>query len=255
MAFPCHERDLGAVRALLLDADGCLFPSEKPAFAASVDVVNRLMSHLGCAKRLGAEELRLSSVGKNFRAIAAELAAGCGTSLCGDVLNRWVAEEKEAVSSHLRQVLSPDHELQSVLGRLSARYELAVVSSSALTRLDACFAATGLTELLPAQRRFSAEDSLPRPTSKPDPAIYTAAIKRLGITPELGIAVEDSATGARSAVAAGLATIGNVCFVEPEERDARTAELKAAGVFVVVASWKELERLLPVATESQFARR
>jgi beta-phosphoglucomutase-like phosphatase (HAD superfamily) len=159
------------------------------------------------------------------------------------------------VSSHLRQVLCPDHVLQSVLGRLSARYELAVVSSSALARLDACFTATGLTEVLPAQRRFSAEDSLSRPTSKPDPAIYTAAIKQLGITPELGVAVEDSAAGAQSAVAAGMATIGNVCFVEPEERDARTAELKAAGVFVVVTSWEEVERLLLEATESRFGRR
>jgi hypothetical protein len=51
-------------------------------------------------------------------------------------------------------------------------------------------------------------------------------------------------TGARSAIAAGLATVGNVCLVEPEERHARTAELKAAGVFAVVSSWGELERLL-----------
>jgi HAD superfamily hydrolase (TIGR01509 family) len=236
--------DLGRVRALLLDADGNLFASEEPAYAASVTVVNRLMAQLGREKRFGAEELRRASLGKNFRTIATELAAECGTSLSRDVLDRWVQAEREAVSAHLGQVLRPDPELLTILGRLSTHYELAVVSSSALGRLDACFTATGLTELLPTQRRFSAEDSLGHPTSKPDPAIYAAAIERLGITTGQGLAVEDSVTGAQSAVAAGLATVGNVCFVEPEERHARTAALKAAGAFAVVSSWGELERLL-----------
>jgi hypothetical protein len=45
------------------------------------------------------------------------------------------------------------------------------VSSSALARLAGCFTATELDRLIPPARRFSAEDSLPTPTSKPDPAV------------------------------------------------------------------------------------
>lgn len=39
---------------------------------------------------------------------------------------------------------------------------------------------------------------------KPDPALYRLACERLGVAPERAVAIEDSANGARSAVAAGL---------------------------------------------------
>ena len=60
---------------LLCDADGCLFPSEEPAFEASTDVTNRLLAELGIDRRFDAEELKRYAVGKNFRATALELAA------------------------------------------------------------------------------------------------------------------------------------------------------------------------------------
>lgn len=42
---------------------------------------------------------------------------------------------------------------------------------------------------------------------KPDPELYTLAVSRLGIRPEEAVAFEDSANGAKSAVAAGLRTV------------------------------------------------
>jgi HAD superfamily hydrolase (TIGR01509 family) len=242
--------ELGGVRALLLDADGNLFPSEEPAFAASVQVVNRLLATLGCERQFDADELRLASTGKNFRTIASELASSCGKTLAPEDLERWVADEKTAVSRHLGVALTPDAAVLRALGELSARYQLAVVSSSALARLDVCFTATGLAELLPYGRRFSAEDSLPRPISKPDPAVYVEAAARLGISPDQGIAIEDSASGAISAVAAGFQTIGNLCFVKQSERAARIAELESAGAVAVVSSWRSIERMLLAGWQS-----
>jgi HAD superfamily hydrolase (TIGR01509 family) len=233
-----------AIRTLLLDADGCLFPSEEPAFVASTQVVNRIMERLGSPERYEPDELQAATLGKNFRTTAAELAAEAGTPLEPEELERWIAEEKREVTEHLRETLTPDPEIVGALTRLSERFGLAVVSSSALSRLDACFAVTGLAELLPPERRFSAEDSLPRPTSKPDPAIYTLAAEQLGLGVDEALAVEDSVTGARSAVAAGLQTVGNLRFVARDERDARAAELEAAGVQALISSWRELEALL-----------
>jgi beta-phosphoglucomutase-like phosphatase (HAD superfamily) len=231
-------------RTLLLDADGNLFPSEEPAFVASTTVVNRMLEWLGAASRYEPEELRLATLGKNFRTTAADLAAAHGRALEGADLERWVAEEKCVVTEHLRRTLRPDPRIIATLTRLGERFELATVSSSALSRLDACFAATGLADLLAPDRRFSAEDSLPRPASKPDPAIYRFALERLGIEADEGLAVEDSVTGAQSAVAAGIPTIGNVCFVAPAERAARVAGLEAAGATAVVSSWSLLEFVL-----------
>ena len=68
-------------RALLCDADGCLFPSEEPAFVASAEVTNRLLSELGIERRFAAEELKAYAVGRNFRATALDLAAQHGVDL------------------------------------------------------------------------------------------------------------------------------------------------------------------------------
>ena len=230
------------LHALLCDADGNLFPSEEPAFVASAEVTNRFLAAHGIDRRYTAEELRLATTGKNFRTTATDLAAAAGAPVHD--LDEWVAEEKRAVSEHLGRELTPDAEVVGTLTELGRDLTLAAVSSSALTRLDACFLATDLAGLLPAERRFSAEDSLPTPTSKPDPAVYRYACEQLGISPEQGLAVEDSLPGALSAVRAGCPTIGNLRFVQPAERAEREALLREAGVLAVVSSWTELAALV-----------
>ena len=52
------EHDLAAVTTLLCDADGTLFPSEEPAFAASAGVVNEVLGSLGLPGTYDGEELR-----------------------------------------------------------------------------------------------------------------------------------------------------------------------------------------------------
>jgi HAD superfamily hydrolase (TIGR01509 family) len=233
------------LEALLCDADGNLFPSEKPAFVASAEVTNRFLADLGVARRFTAEELRLATTGMNFRTTSLRLAAEAGQP---DVdVEPWVAEEKRAVTAHLGATLTPHGPTTDALTALSAHLRLAAVSSSALTRLDACFTATGLAGLIPPAVRFSAEDSLPVPTSKPDPAVYLHACEQLGIAPEAGLAVEDSVPGALSAVRAGCPTVGNLLFVAEAERAERAAALTDAGVLVLVDSWSQLaDLLLPV---------
>jgi beta-phosphoglucomutase-like phosphatase (HAD superfamily) len=230
------------LQALLCDADGNLFPSEEPAFVASAEVTNRYLAALGSDRRFTAEELRLATTGKNFRTTAADLAADAGVAVPD--LTPWVAEEKQAVTAHLGRELRPDVEVTAALTTLGEHLTLAAVSSSALSRLAACFTATGLDHLVPAAARYSAEDSLPTPTSKPDPAVYLHACTELGIAPEQGLAVEDSLPGALSAVRAGCPTVGNLRFVAPAERAERAAQLREAGVVAVVSSWDELTALL-----------
>lgn len=233
------------LRALLCDADGNLFPSEEPAFAASAEVTNRFLAEIGSPQRFTAEELRLAATGMNFRTTSRRLAAEAGRP-DADV-EPWVVEERRAVTAHLGEVLRPHEETTAAVTELARYLRPAVVSSSALTRLDACFRATGLAELLPPGVRFSAEDSLPVPTSKPDPAVYLHACRALGVEPAAGLAVEDSVAGALSAVRAGCPTVGNLLFVPPAERDERAAALREAGVLAVVGSWRELaDLLLPV---------
>jgi HAD superfamily hydrolase (TIGR01509 family) len=240
---------LASIEALLLDADGTLFPSEELAFQASAVITRQFADEFGLVGDFTAEHLRRTSTGKNFRTTAQELLAGAGLSADAAVLQSWISREEQAVTAYLGQHLRPNAEVLRALSELRATYPLAAVSSSGLGRLAASFSACGLDDLIPPNRRFSAENSLPVPISKPDPAIYQFALRAYGLRPTQALAVEDSVTGARSAVRAGIATIGIVEFVPEAERVARTAELRDAGALTVVESWADLRTTLLRASE------
>jgi beta-phosphoglucomutase-like phosphatase (HAD superfamily) len=236
------DLDVTDVEVLLCDADGNLFPSEEPAFEASTDVTNDMLAAFGIQQRYTPTELRLATTGKNFRSTARDLLAAGGVgSVSADDLEKWVRIERDRVTEHLGKTLRFDSSVYEPLRELSRQYRLAAVSSSATVRLGACFAATGLDPLIPPDVRFSAEDSLPTPVSKPDPAIYRHAAAALGIEGPQGLAIEDSVPGALSAVGAGFLTVGNVMFVPDDERQARVDALRDAGVAAVISSWKQLE--------------
>lgn len=243
-----RQFDPAPITTLLCDADDNLFPSEKPAFAASVEVINRFLARFGVTAPFTAEELRKRAVGKNFRSTALDLAVQAGVSVDPDELEQWVGEEREQVTAHLAATLKPDPQVLAPLQALASRYALAAVSSSATKRLDACFTATGLDPLIPAHLRFSAEDSLPVPTSKPDPAVYLHAGQEMEIEAHQGLAIEDSVPGVKSAVAAGYLTVGNVMFVPADERSCRSAELIDAGAVAITDSWRALADALMLAT-------
>lgn len=235
-----RETDLSAVTTLLCDADGNLFPSEEPAFDAAAAVVNRMLAHLDLEGRHTGPELRRSATGRNFRSIVIDLAAAQGVELTPEELDRWAAQEVSVVSQHLGSVLRPDPHVLDPLTTLAGRFDLAVVSSSALSRLAVCFTATRLDALFPDERRFSAQDSMHQPSSKPDPAIYRWAGERLGIRGEQGLAIEDAPAGVQSARAAGFEVLGNVAFVAEPERRQRIEELRAAGAGAVVQHWDDI---------------
>jgi beta-phosphoglucomutase-like phosphatase (HAD superfamily) len=146
----------------------------------------------------------------------------------------------------------PRPDVLAALSELRQRYQLAVVGSSALTRLEASFTASGLDEILPPavrfhvrlDARFQAEDDLPVPTGKPHPAVHEYAVRQLGITPTEALAVDDSVTGTGSAVSAGIATVGLVQFVPLEERADRVRDLSRAGATAVMDTWADLATLL-----------
>ena len=242
---------LQGLRVLLCDADDNLFPSEAPAFEASAEVTNRYLGAHGIAERVTAEGLRSTATGRNFRSTAESLTAAHGVA--AEDLGEWVAQESTVVTEHLRSVLSPDPAVRGPLTVLGEHLVLAAVSSSSLPRLEGSFTAAGLTELIPAERRFSAEDSLSPPVSKPDPAVYRHACARLGIDPGQGLAVEDSVAGATSAVRAGCPTVGNLTFVREDERAQRRRALAEAGVLAVVTSWQQLVDLVVPALSGRTA--
>jgi HAD superfamily hydrolase (TIGR01509 family) len=195
-------------------------------------------------RRYSAEELRRATLGHNFRDTAKRLLTETGMALPAAELDCWVACEQEAVTAALTTGLQPDPAVAEALSRLEGCFRLAVVTSSACSRLSASLLATGLDRFFSAERRFSAEDSLEVPTSKPDPAVYLFAARQLGVGPTSSTAVEDSPPGVTSAVAAGMRVIGNVAFARADERAQMRERLLNLGAIEVVSSWDELAELL-----------
>lgn len=80
---------------------------------------------------------------------------------------------------------------------------------------------------------------------KPDPAPYTHALNTFGLAPEQAIAFEDSPSGIRSAVSAGIPTIGIASTHEPQT-------LYALGATLVVPNFAapELWALLGATANS-----
>lgn len=239
-----RDMDRLRTRVLLCDADGTLFPSEGPAFEASVPVTNRFLERLGASVRYDADELRQHAMGRNFRQIAAELAAHQGVDVPAAELDAWVQAELEAVSRHLGEVLEPDPAVRGPLAEVASGLVVGVVSSSASARLRLCLDRTELSDLVDPSLVISAADSLPVPTSKPDPAVYVAALRLTQAEPGEALAVEDAVSGVASAVAAGIRTVGILQFVPPAERGARASALVDAGAAAVVSGWSELRDLL-----------
>ena len=228
------------MRVLLCDADDCLFGSEAVAFDASSEITNRFLAEHGVDVTFASDELRRIAAGRNFRANATALADRFGFGLDDADLDRWVEEERRRVSEQLAATLRPDPAVTDPVRALGERFGLAVVSSSALARLEVCFRAAGLDDLFPPDVRYSAEDSLPEPTSKPDPAVYAFAGRQLGVAGPEALAIEDSVSGVRSAVAAGFPVVANLQFVPLAERPQRTADVTAAGALTTITTWSEL---------------
>jgi HAD superfamily hydrolase (TIGR01509 family) len=91
---------------------------------------------------------------------------------------------------------------EAVRGLASAGYRLAVASSSNRELIDTVLRELGLTELF--EITVSSEEVA---RGKPAPDVYLEAARRLGVDPVVCAAVEDSASGIRSAHTAGMRVI------------------------------------------------
>jgi HAD superfamily hydrolase (TIGR01509 family) len=100
------------------------------------------------------------------------------------------------------------------VGRIAARWPLALASSANRVVIDTVLAVAGLS----AEFRASvSSEEVPR--GKPAPDVYLEAARRLGQQPEACAAVEDSASGIRSAIAAGMRVVAIPNRDYPPPRD------------------------------------
>jgi HAD superfamily hydrolase (TIGR01509 family) len=132
--------------------------------------------------------------------------------------------------------MAPD--VIEALSALQSSYQLALVTNSPLQRIFSAmrYATNGRGAELAAcfGTNFFEAFALP----KPDPWVYLNALQLLEASSESSFAIEDSATGVKSSISAGLRTIGFVGF--SEHPDQLELTLRNEGAVACFRSWSEI---------------
>lgn len=235
------------ITQLLFDCDNTLVLSEELAFEACADIANEILEKEGISQRYTGEQLIGDFVGQNFRGMMVSLQAKFNFALSREELEGYVKEEENRVIGKLEAKAKPCVGATEVLDELykSGKYDLAVVSSSALRRVRASLRKVDQEKYFAHEHVFSAATSLETPTTKPDPAIYLHSLEVLKKKATECVAVEDSKSGALAAVRAGIPCIAYVGSYPGQQKQAEMAKLlQDLGCKVVMRDWSEFKDCL-----------
>jgi HAD superfamily hydrolase (TIGR01509 family) len=205
-------------KALLFDLDGTLAETDSLHLPTWVEVLRPYSIRVD--EGLYRERISGRSNSKIVEDLLPDLSAEEG---------RQLADAKEASFRERAHELAP---LPGLLGFMQEgkgrNLSLALVTNAPEENVEAILLALELGEF------FDEVGSV-----KPDPAPYTAALERLGITPEEALAFEDSTSGIASSVAAGISTVA-IASTQ------RAGTLEEAGAFMVAKDFTDprLRRLL-----------
>ena len=189
------------VEAVIFDMDGLMFDTERLAR----DAWRRAMAEHGYA--LG-DDVYLTAVGRTVEGACRAFVDALGPDLP-------IADIEAAKARYLRAMLALGPPLKpGLLALLDDLEELglatAVASATARPEVERRLAGAGLLG------RFGAAaggDEVAR--GKPAPDLFRLAGERLGVSPAVCMALEDSEAGVRAAVAAGMAVVMVPDLVEP----------------------------------------
>jgi HAD superfamily hydrolase (TIGR01509 family) len=246
-----QKRELMRKFHIMFDYDNTLGLTEEPAFKACCNVINSTLvsKHVDASKLFTPESLMKRFVGYSFRRMITELAAehgfsfdeGMSEELDGAIyrpeLEILVKKEEMAVITQLATDIKPCPGVNAALARLHD-IEKSVVSSSAERRVRACLKGAGQEEFFRSDRIFSAANYK---SSKPDPLVYIEALKAQNLDPHFTLSVEDSTTGARASIGAGVTVIGYLGAYPYHEHASIRVALKKLGVQEIMSDYDEIE--------------
>ncbi|EEP79554.1 conserved hypothetical protein [Uncinocarpus reesii 1704] len=235
------------ITEILFDCDNTLVLSEELAFEACADIANEILEKNKIDHRYTGDQLIVDFVGQNFRGMMVSLQAKFNFALSPEELESYVKEEEDRVIAKLVAKAKPCVGATEELEKLakSGKYGLAVVSSSALRRVRASIQKVDQERFFHKDHVFSAATSLEKPTTKPDPAIYLHALKVLKKEATECVAIEDSKSGALSAIRAGIPVIAYVGSYNGTTKQTEMAKvLLDLGCKVVMKDWAEFENCM-----------
>lgn len=211
------------LRLVIFDCDGVLVDSEPISNA----ILASALTDLGWS--MDVHETATRFVGVNLTDISAAVSERIGRPLPA----AWRDELQARITIALGERAGPISGALDALSGVSALgLPWRVASNSSHAEMRVKFARLGLTDLV-AGRVHSFEDVA---QGKPAPDLFLAAAAAEGVSPAECVVIEDSVTGVRAAVAAGMDCLG----FAPHSDGAR---LRAAGA-VPFTSMAELPSII-----------
>lgn len=204
-------------RLLIFDCDGVLVDSE----IISNRVFCAMLNELGLELTL--DDMFSRFVGLSMPQCLDRIAAMLGASPPED----FAARLQEKTEAALRAEVKPVPGVRAVLDGLELPF--CVASSGSRRKIRLTLGATGLLERF-GDRIFSAEDVV---HSKPAPDLFLHAAAAMGHAPADCLVIEDTPTGVRAGVAAGMRVLGFSAYT-PAKR------LMAAGAHATFGSMDAL---------------
>ena len=212
------------LRALLFDLDGTLVNNDPLHFQAW----QNLLARHGLTIDEDFYNARIS--GRPNAEIVTDLLPG----LAPDAVSEFI-EQKESYYRSIATRLAPLPGLVDILNWAAGReLGLALVTNAPQHNVRFVIEALDLQGVF--HRTVLADDL---PAGKPDPAPYRAALQNLGVTAAQALAFEDSPSGIRSAVGAGIPTVGIASTHDPDALRRLGASLVARD-FADPVLWKLL---------------
>ena len=210
--------------AVVFDMDGLLVDSETVWHLAETAMIE-------ARGEVYTDEVRANIIGKRMDALLAYLREVYGFEDTLATLNDELIERMLAL---IPQKVEPQPGAQALIEYVIAQdVPYAIASSSAMAIIESVVQSQGW------ERHFevlcSADDD---EHGKPAPDVYLRAARLLGVEPSRCLALEDSPTGARAAVAAGM-----TCYAVPDTSHSEPAALEAITPHVFESLHQVLEKL------------
>jgi HAD superfamily hydrolase (TIGR01509 family) len=206
--MPLPKTDL-----VIFDCDGVLVDSE----VISNDVLARELTAAGLPTTL--QEARRRYQGLLLGEVLLKAEASLGEPLPDGWLSNYEQLRAAAFRGDLRPVSGALELVQSVR---RAGISLCVASQGALSKTALSLQLTGLSDLFAAEALFSASQV---ERGKPFPDLFLHAAAAMGAEPAHCVVIEDTPSGVRAAVAAGMPVLGFAADSDPEALAAAGAEV------------------------------
>jgi HAD superfamily hydrolase (TIGR01509 family) len=208
---------------VIFDCDGVLVDSERIANTVLAEMLNEL------GLSLTLEDMFNTFMGNSMKRcleIIEEM-------LLSPVPDNFLAEYHQRTAQVFRTSLKPINGIHDVIKNFELPY--CVASSGEHEKMQITLGTTGLLPYF-SGKIFSVTEV---ERGKPYPDIFLYAAKKMGFSPEKCLVVEDSPTGVKAGVAAGMTVFGYASLMKPQR-------LLENGASIVFDDMKKLPELLVI---------